>query len=507
MRLNPGVDSRAMPSWSPFAHLQADKAEFYRAILATFRDAQTRFQSYLRPADVVRLLRARGHAVEGVDAELHKLVEWGNLTAHPDTAEVATVEDFYRPRFLFQLSHEGEAAERALGVFLAAVEEPGELQAAALEDIHRLLQELHGLAAEEAPDAARSWAVLDALRARFEGLVEQARVFMAGLLRAVDLHGAHTDRLVAYKERLLQYLERFLAQLVAMSASIAEVLLALPEPGLVRVARAAAGREVADRLDATAAAVAGETERWIARLDGVRSWFLPSNGAPPQSEELRRRAREAIPALLAAIASHNERRLARTDRVADLRVLARWFAECDSEEAAHQLWRAAFSLTPARHLSVDEETVARWEEGGVTAASSWATAAPMAITPRLRATGQAARKGRPDNVVDRSAERAFLQRLRAQEAAALAAAEARLATGTPLRLSQLGALDDGAFVLLLDLLGEALAAGTTEVTSSDGRFHVALLLPDDGVRATVETPSGTFTGPDYRLTITRTVAA
>ena len=230
-----------MSTWSPFAHLQADKAELYRAILAAFREAQARFQSYLRPADVVRSLRAQGHAAENVDAELHKLAGWGNLSAHPDTAEVTTVEDFYRPRFLFQLSQPGEAAERAIAVYTAAVEEQGELQTAALEDILRLLEEVRVLAEEEPPDAARAWAVLDALRARFEGLVGQARVFMAGLLRAVDLHGVEAARLVAYKERLLQYLERFLAQLVATSATIAELLLALPSPGLAALARAAAG--------------------------------------------------------------------------------------------------------------------------------------------------------------------------------------------------------------------------------------------------------------------------
>jgi uncharacterized protein (TIGR02677 family) len=496
-----------MPSWFPFAHLQADKAELYRAILAAFRDAQTRFQSYLRPADVLRILRARGHVVDGVDAELHKLADWGNLTAHPDTAEVTTVEDFYRPRFLFQLSQPGEAAERALAVYAAAVEEQGELQTAALEDILRLLEELRVLAGDAPPDAARAWTVLDALRARFEGLVGQARVFMAGLLRAVDLHGVEAERLVAYKERLLQYLERFLAQLVATSASIAELLLALPEAGLERLARAAAGREVADRLDASEAAVAVDTERWLARLDGVRSWFLPQAGAPPQSEELRRRAREAIPALLAAIAAHNERRLARTDRVADLRTLATWFAECESDEDAHRLWRAAFSLAPARHLSVDEDTVAAWEGAAVGASTAWGAAPPMAITPRLRATGRAARKGRPDNVVDRSAERAYLQRWRAEEAAALAAAETHLSTGAPLRLAELGELREGAFLLLLELLGEALAAGTTEVTSADGRFRVCLVAPADGARAVVCTVAGTFTGPDYTITVTRAVDA
>jgi len=43
----------------------------------------------------------------------------GNLSATPDTGRVTTVEDFYRTRYLYQLSREGEAA---LSVPLPAVE-------------------------------------------------------------------------------------------------------------------------------------------------------------------------------------------------------------------------------------------------------------------------------------------------------------------------------------------------------------------------------------------------
>lgn len=84
----------------------------------------------------------------------------------------------------------------------------------------------------------------------------------------------------------------------------------------------------------------------------------------------------------------------------------------------------------------------------------------------------------------------------------MAAAEAHLATGAPMRLSELGAMHDGAFLLLLELLGDALATGTTEVSSADGRFRVRLAPPADGAEAVVVTQSGTFAGPDYTLTVT-----
>ena len=43
-------------------------------------------------------------------------------------------------------------------------------------------------------------------------------------------------------------------------------------------------------------------------------------------------------------------------------MLARWFAEAPDDEAAHRLWRAAFGLCPARHLSVIGETADAWHD-------------------------------------------------------------------------------------------------------------------------------------------------
>ncbi len=60
------------------------------------------------------------------------------------------------------------------------------------------------------------------------------------------------------------------------------------------------------------------------------------------------RASAAIPQLLSAIGALNERRSGRSDRSADFRVLATWFAGCANDAEAHRLARAAFALNPAR---------------------------------------------------------------------------------------------------------------------------------------------------------------
>src|SRR5688572_22666924 len=106
--------------------------------MAAFMRARDGFRLHLRPAEVTSSLAeedALSPELGELEAALRQLCEWGNLVAHPDTAAVTTVQDFYRPRFLFQLTAEGEAAERAIQWFETTLRRPGELQASALQDI------------------------------------------------------------------------------------------------------------------------------------------------------------------------------------------------------------------------------------------------------------------------------------------------------------------------------------------------------------------------------------
>ena len=117
-----------------------------------------------------------------------------------------------------------------------------------------------------------------------------------------------------------------------------------------------------------------------ASVGGLTGWFFPTGHEPAQSDLLRKRAVGAIPQLMSAITAINERRSGRSDRSADFRVLARWFAEAADDRDGHRLARAAFALNPARHFSLDAEVL-----GPVAAATRWADAPPLRIHPRLRA--------------------------------------------------------------------------------------------------------------------------
>ena len=508
--------------------------------MGVFTTAKQRFVVHLRPEDVAEALRRDTNAVlisqEQVEESLRSLQLWGNLRADPDTSRVTTVEDFYRARYLYQLSREGEAAERALALYEAELGRRGELQAVALEDIRVRLRALHDL--PEDPDPAVVHNLLLELVGRLDSLAANASAFMGSLQRTIDLQEIDEEAFLAYKDRLISYLERFVSELVVKAFDIESMLRKLDAAGPSRVEtllRLAAEREAADvapggpqpeaaPADGTHGQPVAEADRktgdahdegqaaaqrklaeWRARWSGLASWFITTDRRhPSQAELLRSRTRQAIPDLLATISVLQERRNGRSDRSADFRALARWFAETSSEADAHRLWRAAFGMTPSRHLTAD----ATAEPPDVPAGTSWLDAPQTEIAPRLRATGRYTRRGYQRRVADRSAQREHLARQVAAEREQAELARVRLATGRPTRLSDLGTLDSAEFALFLRLLGEGLAAGppgpdgVIRTRTADGTMEIALQpLPGAGV-AEIVTPGGVMRGPDHGLTIT-----
>jgi uncharacterized protein (TIGR02677 family) len=507
-------------SYSAFNHVVAEKAPLYRAVMAAFVDAKAHFTVHLRPEDVHE--RIDGYSLEAVQDALSQLVQWGNLQADPDTARVTSIEAFYRARYLYQLTRVGEAAEQALQVFDRELGRRGALQSVALDDIRLRLRSLSELAAEDQPDATQVQLLLRDLTTVFEDLAENARAFMSGLSRTLELRGDNAEALIAYKERLVGYIERFIGDLVTASAEIAGTLRWLDGDGgnerpITRLLRLTAERDAADSApdlsDTGDSASVHEAERrqalerWEGHWTGLKAWFLDDPERRAQATLLRAQARRSISQMLEAVQRLNERRLGRSDRAADFRVLARWFLECPNDDAAHRLWRSAFGLAPARHLGVTEETLAAWEENPVSASRSWHEAPPLHISARLRATGSHQRRVAPPPVQRRDQGRAYLARQLAEEAAELRAARATLATGDETRLSEIGRLDADAFSLLLELLGDALAAAPSPdepvtTTTGDGSLRIELNPLGPETEATIAAPHGWLTGRDYRLRIT-----
>jgi uncharacterized protein (TIGR02677 family) len=511
----------------PFVHVSAPNAALYRRVMAAFVAAKRRFVVHLRAEDVHQALvrgelevpSAAGERIsdEAVAEALSRLVTWGNLRADPDTSRVTTVEDFHRARFLYQLTREGEAAERALGVYHDELGRRGALQAVALADIATQLRALRELAGHDQPDPSGVGLLLRDLVGRFSDLADNAQAFMGSLQRTIDLYEAKVDAFRIYKGQLIDYLERFIKDLVTVGGEIAGLLGELEAAGVSRLLSITARRDAEDAApggdekdgggaNAREAADRNGLAAWEERWRGLRQWFVSEPGHPSQAKLLRGRARQAIPDLLAVVATLNERRAGRSDRSADFRALALWFAEAPDDAALHRLWRSAFGVYGSRHLVLDRETEQARAQDPVPASMSWMAAPPLRISPRLRRTGSYERRGRPNRIGSREDGRRRLADLAAQQAEQTAVARAGLVTAGEIRLGQLGELDRDGFGLFLALLGEALSAQRsgqpeTVTETADGALSIRLVAIVDAPLVEIRTPDGVFRGPDHVVEI------
>ena len=233
-----------------FTYLTVEKAALYRAVMRLFMDAKARFAIHLRPSEIVDELASVesfvGFYQDNIEDDLQQLCNWGNLRKTPDTAEVATVEEFYRPRYLYQLTAEGEAAQWAVAEYEKVIKEPGELQTAALRVIREGLEELATLAKYEQVDAAKIHVVFTTLRTYFDQLTSKAQIFIGSLQRAIDLHGVDLDLFLAYKDTLIDYLERFIGELVVATADIVDVIVRIECFDVERLLRAATNHDLSD---------------------------------------------------------------------------------------------------------------------------------------------------------------------------------------------------------------------------------------------------------------------
>lgn len=515
----------------PFAYLGTPNVELYAAVLGVFSLAKQRFTVHLRPEDVLAdWPRQSGPSTSPPDTEalvqaLDKLAEWGNLRSDADTGRVSTVEDFNRARKIYQLTRPGQAALAAIDHYEQALGRRGRLQTVALADIaEQLTAVLVHAEAPEPPDQAAVGLLLFALTERFTGLADNAEAFMASLRRTVDFSDGDEDAFLAYKDRLIEYIDKFIADLANRGAQIAGLIERIEAAGIGRILEAAARRDAVDALpdqdaaadahDMYATAVRSATRDWENRWRGLREWFVSAETRrPSQTRLLRNAAVSGITNLVNTVAALNERRGGRSDRSADLRALARFFAQAPDDAGAHRLWRVAFALVPARHLTVDAQTEDIWEAAEYPPTTPWAGAAPLRISPRLRETGSYERRGSPNRAIDRETGRRLLAGRAEREAAEIAEARRLLATEGPVLLSELAGpdgLDPGAFRLFLSVLGEALAArrpgaaattAATTATSGDGTMEIRLRLVDADRAVTIHTDEGVLSGPEHVVEI------
>lgn len=487
-----------------FACLTAEKAPLYRAILDVFAEARAGFLLHLRPAEVLGRLSTTGTQVAGgveeVETALTQLCQWQVLEAFNDSADVATLADFHRRRLQYQLTAVGEAVYESTQQFLSRLGGRITLDAASLSRIHDNLAELSVLAGSETVDSERAFSVLRQVVADVEDLTARAQSFFRWLHEQTESRRSDLDTFLEYKQRLIEYLREFVGELLTRGARIAMVLQEM-DGSTERLLQAVADeetRETYDASDPTGVVVQREAlSRWKNRWQGLRHWFLDDAAGPAQSRQLQAAARAAIPRVLALAQQQRLRRGNRSDRAADLRELASWFLEAEDDRAAHRLWRAAFGLAPARHLTVDADRLEEMDGAPVSSETPWAAAPPVEIDPQLRRSGRQRTASAVRSIVDTSDARQQLRERLAQERQQEAAVRQELLNLGRRRFSEVGQLSPESFGLLMDLVSSATDArrphdDMATGTSRDGRMKIEVTWPAEPQRAGIETSAGTL---------------
>jgi uncharacterized protein (TIGR02677 family) len=481
-------------------YIQSEKAMLYRTIMREFVEAKDRYVVQLRLQDVIQGMADTPGSPDHqeIESALSQLCEWGNLRTRPDTSNVCTVEDFYNPRDTYQLTNQGEAFERALAFYDQNFKRERQLQSGCLTDIRLVAQELKQLSQQAERNAAHIHRNMVLLLALFEDCLEAAQTLIHQL-------ETRTERPMSNVRRLVEYCRRFLGELELEVSAIGQIIADVEHAGLERLILVMVRRNIDERKDITTPTTwADECREWRLRWERLSSWFISRPGHQSGSGLLRDRLRATLPALLRMSAGIPVEGTSQIDRVQDFRILAKWFAQAESDAEAHVLWRAAFGVCPARHLTINEATLGDRDAQDIPANTSWMDAPPLRIV--ASEYRGAVRTDGLSRIIDRTTEKDRLAAAIQEDAQRLLNAQHPFGNGTRIRLSELQHLSAGELELFLDLLGDAVStrmsnADAVEILSGDGYLKVRLEPTGDDRQALLETPEGVFSGPDQWIRI------
>ena len=487
-----------------FRFTSGDRSELYVSMLHAFGEANEQLETSLSLDHVRARLRSVGwlDALNDDDltAALGQLRQWNLVEVTQNHAEnYRTASEYERRNLQYSLTRQGEAALAGVMHALAVLASTGALQTAVLDAISDRLGDLAASADHESD--RRVFTLVAELEGHLEALRANTKQFNGELQRLLRADGVDLTTFHEVKAATVAYLQEFLTNLDRRSHTIAVRIGQIEERGVGLLhKRALVGAELPQLTGADPGPAWLEHRR--IRWAGLRAWFAPTDGSAPRVDQLRLVARRAIITLLQVLDRINESRRRTSSAAADLRELARWFTVLNEQDDMHRLWSTMFGLSPARHAHLSHP-----DPEHVSPASSWQEAPSVPVSPLLRSAGRTERFSRTGKVRDVGQVRAARAERARAERAELEAAWNMLDTGGRIRLSHFGHLDHALFERLLELLGQALAsdpdrAGWRRGTTSDGRIEIVLLPPDDAAVAQLETPHGTFHGPDYLIEIT-----
>ncbi|MGO1050874.1 TIGR02677 family protein [Crossiella sp. CA198] len=468
------------------AYLNADNAAFYRLLLDELLAEEARLGLHLPTLEIEQRVLLRlaqvpdAPALPKVDTLLEQLYSWGNVDRIQNTHRKGSYQEYLRKDYLYQLTPAGAQVHRFLTAVDAELQATGALQSSMLPEVLKALHELVGqlMAVDKKPPLREVYATLQRIINGFTRLSENAKLFIQGLNRALEVDTELSEEVfLAYKDVVVLYLQTFVMALVNYASAITQAIEQAEQGGILVLLPDLARLEAAPALGMSQQDVADQDAEVIRQQwHGLRSWFFGELDRPPVAVILQDRAADAVNRIVATVRRLNDRRFRRLNRAADLLTLATWFAGTESGLERATLWRNAFGMYSVRHLGTAHAVTSELD---VRPKMSWWDTPAAPVEARLRTQGPRATTGRPAGVGDpREAKRRLAERQAAEQAANDAAITV-LVNHTPSHLSALPVLSEQEFDLLLSCLAVVVSAradgeGVRTGRTSDGRLRIQL---------------------------------
>jgi uncharacterized protein (TIGR02677 family) len=405
-----------------FHFAAAEKRHEYLWLLRAFDRARANYQVLMHVSDAQAALDAvadehpeAAGAVTGSDVQslLDSLTEWQVLDRSYDGTRAANLAEYRNRHYVYQFNQAGYRAYRAVEDVLSASLEDAQLSRLVFPDILADLRTLAEAArGGDAPEVYRKLSRLDGVLADMAQRAARFYLMLGDLARTND---TRPEVFLAHKDALLTHMREFHSELSRYAPLLADAVEAVNEEGADKVARLAAQAD-----DSLFRSPQERVSQWRHRWNGLVQWFGAGRGRGGRDTAARDGASEAdrlqdatitgIANVTSLLRRVTESRRGGVSRESQLRHLAQWFANLPTDDDAHALYQAVFTLGGPRHVAVGYD-----DPDVIPSRLSWWEARPVTLARTLVRTGRVSGLQGPGRIQrdDEARERLRAEQLKA----------------------------------------------------------------------------------------------
>ncbi|NMB40377.1 MAG: TIGR02677 family protein [Firmicutes bacterium] len=477
------------------SYLNVQNVGRYRCIMRFFYVQHQRLRYWLKPQEIFDGVVAYGllgedYTLEQCQKDLDQLAEWANIVPRHDGGRSATVEEYLRKKFRYQMTPYAVEIERLVSGLEKVRGYGGSLEPTLFENIASGLERLEGAAGQFPPGEAI--ALWEKTYEDFVKLTENASDYIASLQSSKVEELMLTEAFLAYKDSVTRYLQDFIQGLQRYAYKIEAVLLSI-NTGLVDTFFSNAQRDLAARPQLDEPVTFDEQrERLQLEWQSMVRWFAGYENEPSDVYFLEQTTKDTIARIVRSALRIQEKHRMGVSRRRELDYLGRWFFALDDDlSQAHKLAGHVFGFYRCRHFQgIDEKD------------SDNADLSMWQVAPNIRELRSRSRKRLRDTGTGSIREQSARQQ-KARESFLKARQEEMAVLQEYLEKREISIADFGLIsaherYFLLYWIGRCIANKSRRVLTPEG-IAISLQMPVEPKRALLVCEDGELDMPNYQL--------